>query len=186
VQQRIGRRTRPAAQPSPVAAGWKETSPIGRRSSEGRPQLRPTWETLEAWARGRIQEFVQELLEETVPELLGRPRHERRGGIDAPVGYRNGYGKPRRLAMQTGTLVLRRPRGRSLEEHFESRVLPLFARCTERVAKLLPELYRHGLAQGDFELALRGLLGDGAPVSAKSIERLRATFVREDEAWTTR
>jgi transposase-like protein len=28
--------------------------------------------------------------------------------------------------------------------------------------------------QGDFELALRGLLGDGTPLSAKSIERARA------------
>lgn len=121
-----------------------------------------------------------------VTELLGRQRHERRGGIDAPVGYRNGYGKPRRLAMQTGTLVLRRPRVRGLEEHFESRVLPLFARRTEQVADLLPELYLHGLAQGDFELALRGLLGDGAPLSAKSIERLRAKFVRDYETWTTR
>jgi putative transposase len=30
---------------------------------------------------------------------------------------------------------------------------------------MLPELYLHGLAKGDFELALRGLLGDGAPLS---------------------
>jgi putative transposase len=28
----------------------------------------------------------------------------------------------------------------------------------------LPELYLHGLAQGDFDLALRGLLGEGAPL----------------------
>jgi putative transposase len=54
------------------------------------------------------------------------------------------------------------------------------------VADLLPELYLHGLAQGDFELALRGLLGDGAPLSAKSIERLRAKFVHDYAAWTTR
>jgi hypothetical protein len=27
----------------------------------------------------------------------------------------------------------------------------------------LPELYLHGLAKGDFELALRGLLGEGLP-----------------------
>jgi transposase-like protein len=119
--------------------------------------------------RGKVQEFVQELLEVEVTELLGRQRHERRAGVDAPVGYRNGYGKPRRLAVQTGTIVLQRPRVRGLEEHFESRVLPLFARRTEQVADLLPELYLHGLAQGDFELALRGLLGDGAPLSAKSI-----------------
>jgi hypothetical protein len=65
---------------------------------------------------------------------------------------------------------------RGLEERFESRVLPLFARRTEEVGALLPELYLHGLAQGDFELALRGLLGDGAPLSPSSIARLRAQW----------
>src|SRR5689334_18883316 len=88
--------------------------------------------------------------------------------------------------MKTGTVTVRRPRVRGLEERFESRVLPLFKRRTEAVAGLLPELYLHGLAQRDFELALRGLLGEGAPLSASSIERLRAKWVLEHEAWTQR
>jgi transposase-like protein len=149
-------------------------------------KTRPTWETLETWVRGKVQEFIQDVLEAEVTEVLGRQRHERRADVDAPVGYRNGYGKPRRLAVQTGTIELRRPRVRGLEARFESRVLPLFARRTEQVAELLPELYLHGLAQGDFELALRGLLGDGAPLSAKSIERLRGKFVADYRAWTRR
>jgi len=65
--------------------------------------------------------------------------------------------------------VLRRPRVRGLVERFESRLLPAFKRRTEEVGRLLPELYLHGLAQGDFDLALRGLLGNGAPLSAPSI-----------------
>ena len=48
--------------------------------------------------------------------------------MDAVAGYRNGYGKPRRLAMSSGTITVRRPRVRGLEERFESRVLPLFLR----------------------------------------------------------
>lgn len=47
----------------------------------------------------------------------------------------------------------------------------------------MPQLYLHGLAQGDFKLALRGLLGEGAPLSASSIERLRAKWHQEYEAW---
>jgi putative transposase len=35
-----------------------------------------------------------------------------------------------------------------------------------------PELYLHGLASGDFELALRHLLGQGVPLSASSLQRL--------------
>lgn len=42
-----------------------------------------------------------------------------------------------------------------MEERFVSRVLPLFRRRSDAVGALLPELYLHGLALGDFELALR-------------------------------
>ena len=82
--------------------------------------------------------------------------------------------------------MLRRPRVRGIEERFESRVLPLFARRTKEVGALLPELYLHGLAEGDFELAMRGLLGEGAPLSKSSIRRLRAGWTREFEEWSKR
>ena len=113
-----------------------------------------SWETLEEMVRHRAQAFIQQILEEEVTAVLGRAKSERRAAVDAQPGYRNGYGKPRRLAMSSGTITLRRPRVRGLQERFESRVLPLFARRTKEVAELIPELYLHGLAEGDFELAL--------------------------------
>lgn len=146
----------------------------------------PRWEMLETWARGKIQESLQAVLEEEVTELLGRMKSVRRAPVDAPPGYRNGYGKPRRLALSNGTITVRRPRVRGLEERFESRILPLFKRRTAEVGALLPELYLHGLAQGDFELALRGLLGEGAPLSPASIARLRAQWQLDYERWTER
>ena len=88
--------------------------------------------------------------------------------------------------MSSGTITVRRPRVRGLEERFESRVLPLFARRTKEVGELIPELYLHGLAEGDFELALRGLLGEGAPLSKASIRRLRAVWSSEFEMWAKR
>jgi transposase-like protein len=147
---------------------------------------RTIWEGLEAMVRERIQEFVQVLLEEEVTALVGRRKSERRVCVDAPPVYRNGYGKPRKLALMGGTIEVQRPRVRGLEERFESRILPLFKRRTEAVGELLPQLYLHGLAQGDFELALRGLLGDGAPLSESSIERLRGKWVAQYEAWRQR
>jgi transposase-like protein len=147
---------------------------------------RTIWEQLEEMARQRIQEFVQSLLEEEVTELVGRAKSERRRAVDAPPVYRNGHGKPRKLALMSGTITVERPRVRNLEERFESSILPLFCRRTEEVGELLPQLYLHGLAQGDFELALRGLLGDGAPLSASSIERLRGKWVTEHAAWSRR
>jgi len=56
---------------------------------------------------------------------------------------------------------VRRPRVRGLEHRFESALLPLFARRTAEVDDMLPELYLHGLALGDFELALRELSDRG-------------------------
>lgn len=156
------------------------------KSTEGAFGSRTIWQELEAMARGRIQEFLGELLKEEVTVLVGRQKSERRGAVDAPAVYRNGYGKPRKLAMMGGTIEVRRPRVRGLEERFESQILPLFRRRTEEVGELLPQLYLHGLAQGDFELALRGLLGKGAPLSESSIERLRGKWVAEFEAWRRR
>ncbi len=145
-----------------------------------------TFETVHEHARREIERWFGRLLEEEVTALLGRVCHQRRPVIDAAPGYRNGHGKPRRLAMMGGTVTVRRPRVRGLEERFTSRLLPLFVRRTEEVGDLLPSLYLHGLAQGDFELALRGLLGEGAPLSASSIERLRAKWQVEYEAWKSR
>ena len=88
--------------------------------------------------------------------------------------------------MSSGTITLRRPRVRGVEERFESRVLPLFARRTKELGALLPELCLHGLAEGDFELAMRGLLGEGAPLSKSSIRRLRAGWTAEFEEWSQR
>src|SRR5262245_26591491 len=156
------------------------------KSTEKVAASSPTWETLETFARQSMQQLLQRILEEEVDGVLGRARYERRGPVDAVVGYRNGFGKPRRLSLSNGTITLRRPRVRGLEERFESRLLPACKRRTEEVGRLRPELYRQGLAQGDFDLALRGLLGEGAPLSAPSIARLKAGWQAEYELWKTR
>lgn len=71
---------------------------------------RPEWSALEQYARLKIQGWIQELLEEEITELLGRGKSERRGAVDGAEGYRNGYGKPRRVSIMAGTVVVRRPR----------------------------------------------------------------------------
>ena len=159
---------------------------MSHQTTSSAPESTVSWETLEAWARERVQEFLQALLEEEVTAFLGRRKSERRQAVDARPGYRNGYGKPRRLSLTAGTITVRRPRLRGLEARFKSRILPLFQRRTREVGALLPELYLHGLAQGDFELALRGLLGDGAPLSRSSLQRLKAQWEAEYEAWRSR
>ncbi len=144
------------------------------------------WERLEAFVREQIQRVIQALLEEEVTALLGRRKSARRAAVDTSAGLRNGYGNPRRLTLTAGTVTVRRPRVRGLDERFVSRVLPLFKRRTREVGELLPQLYLHGLALGDFDVALRGLLGDAAPLSPASLIRLKAQWQLEYEAWKRR
>ena len=160
----------------------KDTRRITGKSSE------LLWETLEQTIRGKVQEFIQEILEEEVTDFLGgRRKSQRRSSAEGgPKGYRNGYGKPRNLTLASGTVEVRRPRVRDVEERFESRVLPLFERRTKESAELVVQLYLHGLAEGDFELALRGLLGDGAPLSKSTVRRLREKWIAEHAEWECR
>jgi putative transposase len=159
---------------------------VRKQSIESVVASSPTWETLEAFARQSMQQLLQRMLEEEVDGVLGRGRYERRDAVDPRPGSRNGFGKARRLSLSNGTITLRRPRVRGLSERFESRLLPAFKRRTQEVGRVLPELYLHGLAQGDFDLALRGLLGEGAPLSAPSIARLKAGWQAEYALWKTR
>lgn len=146
-------------------------------------QSRATYEVLEEAVRMKAQQFIQDILDEEMNEFLCRGKSERIKGLDIPRGYRNGYGKTRKFALMNGTITVRRPRVRATDERFESKVLPLFKRRSKELGEMLPELYLHGLAKGDFELALRGLLGDGAPLSVSSIERLKAKWQEEYERW---
>lgn len=154
--------------------------------TEGSDPQAVTWATLDEWVRERVQTLIQEVLEEEVTELLGRRKSERRAAVDAPAGYRNGHGEPRRLTLGAGTITVERPRVRGLEERFESRVLAAFRRRTAGVDEMLPQLYLHGLAEGDFDLALRAFLGDEAPLSATTMARLKSKWQAERAAWDAR
>jgi transposase-like protein len=149
----------------------------------GNESKRIFYEELEEYAREKIRGHLQDLLEQEVTEWLGREKSERKGNALEQPGYRNGYGKARRFTMSLGTLEIRRPRVRDLGERFKSRLLPLFKRQSKQVRELIPELYLHGLASGDFELALRELLGEGAPLSASSLQRLKEKWQGEYEQW---
>jgi putative transposase len=159
---------------------------MGKQTTTETRGSRVGWDDLEEWVRAKVQELIQSVLEEEVTELLGRKKSDRRPAVDSPPVYRNGHGKPRRLTLGCGTITVHRPRVRGLEGRFESRVLPLFVRRSKGVSQLIPQLYLHGLALGDFTLALRGLLGKDAPVSASSVARLKDRWQVEWRQWRGR
>jgi putative transposase len=170
---------------NPGANREKGTPPVRQQNTREESSSINPYEALESWARANVQDFIQGLLEQEVNEFIGRLKSERHIGPGCRV-YRNGHGKIRNFGMMGGTIQVRRPRIRNSEERFESRLIPLFHRKSKELGAMLPELYLHGLAKGDFELALRGLLGDGAPLSRSSIERLKASWQLEREEWQNR
>ena len=111
---------------------------MSKQNIEESVESRVCFEELEDWVREKIQGWIQELLEEEVTELLGRRKSERRRAVDAPSGYRNGYGKPRHLTLR------------------------------------------------DFDLALRGLLGEKAHLSSSTVARLKEKWQAEWEVWQSR
>jgi len=147
--------------------------PVVEKHIEGDESKEIFYAELENFAREKIRIHLQDLLEQEVSEWLGREKSERKVNRLEQPGYRNGYGKPRRFTVSAGTIEIERPRVRDIGERFKSRVLPMFKRQSMQVRALMPELYLHGLASGDFELALRHLLGEGAPLSASSLQRLK-------------
>jgi putative transposase len=159
---------------------------MGQKTTSQASSSSQIWERWAAFVRAQVQRFIQALLEEASTERWGRPTSARRAAVDAPQGMRNGDGKPRRLRLTSGTITGRRPRVRGLRERFISRVWPLVQRRTRQVGALWPPLSWHGLALGDFELARRGRLGEGAPLSAAALARLKASWSLAYDAWTPR
>ena len=159
---------------------------MSNETTDYNTESRPEWDHLEDWLRGQVQGMVQYMLEEEVTEFLGRLKSARRSDADNDSGYRNGYAPARKLTLSSGTIRVKRPRVRDTEERFVSRLLPLFVSRTARVSELIPELYLHGLSEGDFDLALRGLLGDDAPLSASTVSRLKERWNAELAEWRGR
>jgi len=146
---------------------------------------------LDEVARQGALRMLREVLEVEVEEFLGRKRHERSSTGSARNseefrGYRNGYGQERRVTVGSGTLPIRAPRVRETAERFASQVLRSYERRSDQIKELIPELYVQGLATGDFEPALRGLLGEGASLSPATVTRLKAQWEEEYEQWRKR
>lgn len=143
-------------------------------------------ESLERLSREGARKILATALELEVDEFLGRLRYER---AEPFRGYRNGYAKPRQVAVGFGRVEVRVPRVREVPEDvapFASQIIAEYDRTSETTRQLFTELYLEGLSSRDFEPVFRQLLGDTAPLSASAILRLKAVWQQEYDAWRTR
>jgi putative transposase len=102
---------------------------------------------------------------------------------------RNGRARPRKVTVGAGTLEVAAPRvdDRREAERFASRILPPYMRRSPKVEETLPLLYLRGLSTGDFQPALKGLLGaEASGLSASNISRLIGVWEAEWAAWRER
>jgi len=137
---------------------------------------------VDALSRVAIQTKLQEALEAERDEIVGRAWHAHHRG-DGPRDYRNGYGDPRSLTCGCGTVEIQMPRTR---QGYASGMVGKYERLTPAMKNLLPELYLHGLATGDFEPAFGWLWGEDAPLSTSTIVRLKQQWEKEYDQWKDR
>jgi transposase-like protein len=107
---------------------------------------------------------------------------------------RNGYCQPREVLTSAGAVEVtasrvnhRRTDPETGErKRFSSAILPAWARKTPKISEVLPLLYLHGLATGDFVPALGQFLGSSAGLSAGVITRLTEQWKAEQRAFAAR
>src|SRR3970040_1876063 len=97
-------------------AAWanrqRKDTPMREEHREEKESKGICYEALEEFAREKIRQHLQYLLEEEITEWLGREKSERKGNALEQPGYRNGYGKKRRFTLSMGTVAIQRPRVR--------------------------------------------------------------------------
>src|SRR4051794_3215530 len=150
--------------------------------------------SLDELAREGARRMIAAALEIEVADYIGRFS----GDLDEDghrLVVRNGRARERNVTVGSGTVAVRAPRVNDKRvdpvsgerAKFSSKILPAYARRSPKVTEVLPILYLHGLSTGDFEPALRDLLGeDASGLSATSISRLTKVWQAEHEQFRTR
>ncbi len=123
--------------------------------------------------------LIQEALEQEVTRYLGREYYVHQRDQEEKH-YRNGHGRERKLTLASGTIPVRVPR---LREPFESQVVGRYQRMSDQMQELVPELYLHGLATGDFRQCFDAVVGREAPLSPASIVRLKKVWSEQYQRW---
>ena len=97
--------------------------------------------------------------------------------------YRNGFARKRHLTAGCGSFGIRVPR---LREQYNSAIVDRYQRLTPGITELIPQMYLHGLASGDFGQCFGAFLGSEAPLSETSILRQKQQWETEYHAWKKR
>jgi transposase-like protein len=143
-------------------------------------------DTLEKVCIEGARRMLAAVLAAEVDAFLERPRYAPGGRAS---GYRNGYARERQVGIGTWSVAVRAPRVSDLpegSEPFASAILPKRRYLSQDTQRLFARQYLEGLSSGDFEPAMRELMGEAATLSPSTIIRLKAEWRAEREAFRTR
>ena len=153
-----------------------------KEEQQTRETRKPPKSLLDELVLHGAQQMVQRALEAEVSEYLGRKHYERQM-VKTEKHYRNGFARKRHLTAGCGSFGIRVPR---LREHYTSAIVDRYQRLTPGITELIPQMYLHGLASGDFQQCFGAFLGSQAPLSETSILRQKQQWEAEYHAWKKR
>lgn len=151
-------------------------------ATNGLPAIADWMDSLEQAVRKGVHDYLQNLLEEEVAQVLGRLRYRREAGAR---GYRNGH-RARALLSTLGRVALDVPRARIVGAagnrfEFHSVLLPRYQRLTNGALSVIAGAYLAGVNTRRVRRALAALFG-GA-VSKDTVSRAWHKVATDFKAW---
>jgi putative transposase len=140
-------------------------------------------DVLEEVARLGVRLLMQTAIEAEVTEFLGRDRYAH--GERAREGSRNGH-CPTTIRTTAGPVTIHRPKLRSTDEVFASRLLGIGVVRTNALESLVIAGFVRGLSVRDVEATLADALGPEAALSKSTVSRVCEAIKDEFDAWKRR
>ena len=142
-------------------------------------------EVLEEVGRLSVALVMQVAWDAEVEAFLRRARYERRSG-ESPAGHRNGWQPPRKIKTTMGAVELQRPKLRSTDEAFCSRLFGKEVTRTNALEALVISGWVRGLSDRDIEASLGEVLGPEAALSRSTVSEICQRIRVEFAEWKTR
>ncbi len=157
-----------------------------RALSQPEPEVTdPLHELLRQGARDLIAKAVEAELATFLEQYADKTLEDGRKAV-----VRNGYLPERTIQTGVGDVTVKIPKVRDRsggKACFNSSLLPPYLKRARSVEELIPWLYLKGISTGDYQEALVALLGDQAKgLSANTVSRLKAQWLKEHKAWRQR
>jgi transposase-like protein len=134
---------------------------------------------LESLNRSGLIKLLTEAVAEEVKQFLGRDHYQRLEEGQEHKGYRNGY-RDKSFRTAEGAVRVPIPRLRDTSEPFQSRLLGSLGRQTDRLGRMVIEMYVRGLSTRDIEALLRDEEGN-LLLSRSAVSDLSAKLWEEYE-----